>query len=169
MIQLVTTISEESSRNEIGSSDLFKPQRLRGAGNGAEAAAHAFFCIHDGQIVIHGNGVEKTSLRTGFTARTQIGIHYGLETAGGDPFFRTRHDGPVQTAVLAAITDDMAHNLAIVGDMNEPFFLAHFQYFNGFALGQNSPRAPLQAVFGRAIHLDADFQRFPTGTVDNAT
>jgi hypothetical protein len=166
---LVKIILKELGRNEIGSSDLFEPQRLRGTGNGADAAAHAFFRIHDGQIVIHGNGVEKASLQTGFTARTQIGIDYGLETAGGDPFFRTRHHGPVQTAVLAAITDDMAHNLAIVGDMNEPFSLAHFQYFNGLALGQSSSRAPLQAVFGRAIHLHADFQRFPAGAVDNAT
>jgi hypothetical protein len=160
---------KELSGNEIGSSDLFEPHRLRGAGNGANAAAHTFFRIHEGQIVIHSNGVEKASVQTGFTTRTQIGIHYGLETAGGDPFFRTRHDGPVHTAILAAITDDMAHDLAIVRDMNEPFFLAHSQYLNGLALGKSSSRAPLQVVFSRTIHLHADLQRFPTRTIDNAT
>jgi hypothetical protein len=166
---LIKTISRELSWNEIGSSDLFELQRLGGAGDGANAAAHAFSGIHYGQIVLHGNGIEKASLETGFTTRTQIGIRYGLETAGGDPFLRTRHEGPVETAVLAAVTDDVAHDLAIIDDMNESFFLGHFYYFNGLPFGQSSPCAPLQVVFGRAIHLYADFQRFPARAVDNTT
>jgi hypothetical protein len=151
----------KSNRDEIRSSDLFEPERLCGTGDGANAAAHAFSWVDCSQIVFHRNGVEEATVQAGLTTRTQIWIHDGLETAGGCPFFRARYTGPVQTTVLAAITDDMAHNLAIINDMNKPFLLGHLDYFNGFTFGQSSPCASLEVVFGRAIHLYADFQRFP--------
>ena len=118
------------SRNKISGSNLFELQRFREAGNSAKAAAKALFRINSSQIVIYSNGIEKASLQTGFTACACIGVHYGRKTAGSNPFLGPLHYRPVQTTVLAAITNDMAYNLAIVDDVNKSLFLAFFHYLH---------------------------------------
>jgi hypothetical protein len=131
---LATALSFENelvlNRDKISGSNLFELQRFRGAGNSAKAAAEALFRIDSGQIVIYSNGIEKASFQTGFTACAGIGVHYGRKTAGSNPFLGPLHDRPVQTTVLAAITNDMAYNLAIVDDVNESLFLAFFHYLH---------------------------------------
>jgi hypothetical protein len=50
------------------------------------------------------------------------------------------HRGPVQTAVAAAVTDDVTYGAAVVADVDEPFLLAAFEEIDGLLPGLLSVR-----------------------------
>src|ERR1019366_1027949 len=156
--------------NELLGPDNLHTDGVQDAGRPAYAAAHALLLVDGGKGAIehHRDGIEEASLDALLASVTLFVIDHGAEAAGRCEFPDTgSHRCPVDAAVTAAVTDDVADALLVLGDVHQALFLAHLQHAQGFFAAQLAAGTALDRVIGCSIELEAHLDRLSAGAVDS--